>query len=84
MEIGDKVIIKECHSIPALVGKEAKIIAKADTEISPYPIFVELIEAIEQELPIGTLMVKGPFGFREDELEAADPNKGIPDAFLKG
>lgn len=83
MEIGDVVEIKECHKIPDLVGKKAKIVAKVDPEKSDYPLLVELLEPIEQEVQVGTLLVKGPFGFREDELELAEPDKGIPDAFLK-
>ena len=81
MKIGDVVEIKECHKIPELVGKTAKVVAMVDPEMSKYPIMVELEEPIEQELPMGTLKTKGPFGFREDELGTPDPNKGIPEAF---
>lgn len=86
MQIGDKVVIKECHKMPDLVGKEGKIIAAADPKYvgeGDYPFIVELIDAVEMETPMGKLQFTGPVGFREDELELADPTKGIPDAFLK-
>ncbi len=82
MNLGDKVIIKECHKIPDLVGKEAEIIALVKPEMAKYPIQVELTEPIKMETPFGTLETKGPFPFREDELELVNPNKGIPGAFL--
>lgn len=81
MNIGDVVEIKECHKIPELVGRTAKVVAMVDPEMSKYPIMVELAEPIEQEVPMGTLKTKGPFGFREDELAPADPKKEVPKAF---
>ena len=83
MEIGNVVEIKECHKLPELVGKTAKVVAMVDPEKSKYPIMVELEEEIETEVPGGTFKTKGPFGFREDELAPADPTKGIPDAFIE-
>lgn len=84
MNLGDKVTIKECHKMPDLVGKEAEIIAVVKPELAKYPIQVELVEPIKMETPFGTLETKGPFPFREDELEPVNPNKGIPESFLKG
>ncbi len=83
MNIGDKVEIKECHKMPQLIGKIAKVVAMVDPEMSKYPIMVEPDEPVEVETPMGTLKTKGPFGFREDELEPADPAKGIPKAFTE-
>ena len=81
MQIGDIVEITKCNKIPELVGKTAKVIALMDPDQAHYPVMVELEEPIEQEVPMGTLKTKGPFGFRENELKPADPSKGIPDAF---
>jgi len=83
VKIGDKVKILECHKMPALVGKIAKVVTMNDPETNKYPIEVKLVEPIEQEVEVGTLAISGPFGFREDELELADPNHGVPDAFTK-
>ena len=83
MNIGDKVKILECHKMPDLVGKIAKVVAMVDPEADKYPIKVilEESEAIEVPHPLGKLIMTGPFEFREDELEPADPNKGVPEAF---
>jgi hypothetical protein len=84
MNLGDKVIIKECHSIPALIGKEAKIVVLVDPELTKYPVQVLLTEeAIKMETMFGSGLSKGPFRFREDELEHLDPDHGIPDIFTK-
>jgi hypothetical protein len=84
MKLGDKVIIKECHAIPALAGKEAKIVVLVDPELTKYPIHVLLTgDPIEAQTPIGSGLSKGPFMFREDELEPCDPNHGIPEVFTK-
>jgi hypothetical protein len=84
MNLGDKVIIKECHSIPALVGKKAKIVGLVDPELTKYPLQVLLIDKpVEVQTPLGTGLSKGPFPFREDELEHLDPNHGIPYVFTK-
>lgn len=80
MKIGDKVIIKECHKLPDLVGREAKIIAEVDAELANYPFQVLLTEQIELDTPVGKVETKGPFGFREDELE---PVAKVPKAFLE-
>lgn len=80
MQVGDKVIIKECHKMPELVGKSATITAMGEPG-SAYPFAVTLDEPIQKmvkmQLPgggmlAGQAMVAGPFGFREDELEATD------------
>lgn len=84
MKLGDKVVIKECHAIPALAGKEAKVVVLIDPELTKYPIQVLLTEeAIKMETFLGSGLSKGPFGFREDELEPYNPNHGIPDIFTK-
>ena len=58
MQKGDKVIIKECHASPALVGKDATVYTDAGMPMgSKYPILVT-VEGRE-----------GLYGFREDELE---------------
>lgn len=70
MNVGDKVIIKECHKIPELVGREAKVVAVVEPELAHYPIKVMLIgDPITFETPFGGGTTEGPFGFREDELE---------------
>ena len=81
MNIGDKVEIKECHKQPELVGKIAKVVAMVDPEESKYPVAVKIDEPIEIDIPGGVFKTSGPFMFREDELEPADPNKGVPEAF---
>jgi hypothetical protein len=84
MKLGDKVIIKECHSIPALAGKVAKVVVLVDPELTKYPIHILLTgDPIETQTPIGFGLSKGPFGFREDELEPYNPNHGIPGIFTK-
>jgi hypothetical protein len=84
MNLGDLVIIKECHSIPALVGKEAKVVALVDPELAKYPIQVLLMGGpIEMETSSGSGWSQGPFPFRENELEPLDPDHGIPDIFTK-
>lgn len=85
MKIGDKVKILECHKIPDLVGREAKIVALADPEFAHYPVQVMLFEPMElqMETPFGIVegKAKGPFSFREDELQLVAPDAGIPDEF---
>ncbi len=71
MQLGDKVLIKECHKAPELVDQEAIIMAVADQELAKYPVTVKLASG-EHE---GKLCV-----FREDELELI---LGIPKAFLE-
>jgi hypothetical protein len=86
MKVGDKVIIKECHKMPDLVGKEAKVLSMADPEIVQYPVLVMLPEPmiLKLETPFGPgeVHVAGPFPFREDELEVMVA-KDIPDEFKK-
>ena len=82
MELKSIVTIKECHKIPELVGREAKVIAIADPEAAKYPIQVVLIgEPIIFQTPVGAAQSKGPFGFRADELEVVEPPTDVPDAF---
>ena len=84
MNLGDKVVIKECHSIPALVGKEAKVVVLIDPELAKYPIHVLLSgDPIKTETPFGSGWSQGPFPFREDELEPLNPDYGIPEIFTK-
>jgi hypothetical protein len=72
MQIGDKVIIKECHKISQIVGEQAEVVALAVQELSQYLITVRLTSSED----------KGKFyGFREDELEPLSPDYGIPDIF---
>ena len=85
MNIGDLVTIKECHKMPELVGREAKVAAIADPEISEYPIQVLLTgDPITIQTMAGVGETKGPFGFREEELEPLEPlepDHGIPEVF---
>ncbi len=82
MNIGDMVKIKECHAMPQLVGQAAKVVVIADPELTEYPIRVLLTdEAITVDLGLGKAQTKGPFPFREDELEPLPPDHGIPDVF---
>ncbi len=84
MNLGDKVVIKECHSIPILVGKEAKVVVLVDPELTKYPIHVLLSgDPVKMETPSGPGWSQGPVRFREDELESLDPNHGIPDIFTQ-
>jgi hypothetical protein len=84
MNLGDKVIIKECHSVPELVGKEAKVVVLIDPELTKYPLQVLLInDPVEVQTSLGKASSQGPFPFREDELEPFDPNHGIPDVFTR-
>ncbi len=79
MNIGDKVTIKECHSMPALVGKKAHVVDLLDTEYyNGYEVKVALYEPVYIETPIGTMPISGPFPFRSEELELVQI---IPDAF---
>ena len=61
---GDTVIIKECHKIPELVGRQA-IVLKVGA-LGKYPIIVQVVGD-----PV-VVTSPGPsdtFGFREDELQ---------------
>jgi len=81
---GDKVVIKECHAIPTLAGEEARVVAMVDRELTKYPIRVLLTGGpVEVETPLGVGLSKGPFPFREDELEPFHPDHGIPEIFTK-
>jgi hypothetical protein len=85
MQIGDKVKILECHSIPELVGKTGKIMAMASPEVSKYTCIVMLLEAIEMTFePVDGFKIiaktTGPFPFREDEL-VLETETQIPDEF---
>lgn len=68
-----KVTILECHSMPDLVGKEARIISYADPEMGKYPVQIILVSPIEITIqtPFGEAkaMTVGPFPFRPEELE---------------
>ena len=84
MNIGDKVKIKECHALPQVVGLEAEVVAMDDPETTRHPIQVVLTgDPVTIQTQIGTGQTKGPFPFREDELELLDPDHGIPDVFKK-
>ena len=86
MNPGDMVIIKECHKIPELVGKEGKVLAMVDPEASPYPIQVVLTEKVKITTPFGEGETAGPFPFRENELELHNPpkgNEGVPEVFTQ-
>lgn len=78
MNVGDKVVIKECHKIPQIVGLAAEVIGVVHPDYDQYPIKVKLVEKTKLESPMGTLETDGPFPFREDELEAYSPTNGIP------
>ncbi len=92
--LGSKVIIKECHSMPQIVGKTGvvKALLLVD-ENNPYPMYVWLDEPItlEQKAPFGGIVIQipwqGPHLCRPDELSLVgnDPEmKGnIPDVFNK-
>jgi hypothetical protein len=81
VNIGDLVTIKECHKMPDLEGREAKVVGLADPEVMHYPIQVFLTgDPIAMQTPFGVGETKGPFGFREDELELVKPTE-IPDEF---
>jgi hypothetical protein len=94
VKLGDKVIIKECHSMPQIVGKQGRVVAQYIPEYrEKYALDVLLDEPIDLPLPaimlggMGNLKaeIRGPFPFRPDELELVnDKPTEIPDAFLKG
>lgn len=87
IEPGAMVKILECHKMPDLVGKTAKVLSVGDPAVIKHPILVMLPEPIEikMETSIGTatIQVAGPFPFREDELEPVQADAGIPDDILK-
>ena len=63
LNVGDTVLVKECHSLPELVGRQA-IVLKVGAP-GRYPIIVQVVGD-----PVMTST--GPsdtFGFREDELQ---------------
>ena len=83
MNIDDKVEIKECHKQPDLIGKIAKVKVMVSQEDSNWPIGVELDDFVEIPVPGGFFKTKGPFFFKEEELAPANPNQGVPEAFLE-
>ena len=60
---GDTVIIRECHHVPELVGRQA-IVLKVGAP-GKYPIIVQVVgdPVVTSTGPSDT------FGFREDELQ---------------
>ncbi len=86
MNLEDVVTIKECHSIPDLVGREAKIVAMASPDFAKYPIQVVLTgEPIKVKTLLGEGETNGPFTFWEDELELkTDIPEDIKKAFDEG
>lgn len=91
IKLGDKVIIKECHSIPQIVGKKARVVAQYIPEYrEKYEFDVLLDEPFD--MPLSVIMlggmgqlkaeVRGPFPFRGEELDVVDDKPTeIPDAF---
>lgn len=90
--LGSKVTIKECHSMPQIVGKTGvvKALLLVDAK-NKYPLSVVLDEPviIQQDGPIPGMTIgihfQGPCYCRPDELELVGETKPviIPDAFNK-
>ena len=92
--LGSKVIIKECHSLPQIIGKTGVVRAlMLVDEENKYPLLVILDEPIKftQETPIPGLALtqdwRGPHYCRPEELTlvgSAPETKGnIPDYLIK-
>lgn len=89
--LGSKVIIKECHSMPQVVGKTGVVKALLFVdESNPYPMYVWLDEPIimEQKMPIGGIVIQipwqGPHLCRPEELALVGEEKpDVPDVFNK-
>lgn len=66
-EVGEAVTIMECHKVPQLVGKKAKVVTRS--EGSRYPVIVLVLEPVVPPVvnPLTGQEVKH-FGFRDDEL----------------
>jgi hypothetical protein len=69
--LGAKVIIKECHSQPAVVGKSGKVCAWLAESESKYPLLVKLDEPVNIPTNVEGLFAQyqGPHYCRPDELE---------------
>lgn len=90
--LGSKVTIKECHSMPQIIGKTGTVKALLFVdEHNKYPLSIVLDEpvVIEQAEPIPGMTIgiswAGPYFCRPDELELVGETKPaiIPDAFNK-
>lgn len=83
LPIGTKVIIKECHSRPEVVGKAATVAGWVDTELFHYPLIVMLDEPVYLPIPGAPLAIpfQGPHFCRADELELLGGD--IPDIIKK-
>jgi hypothetical protein len=89
--LGSKVVIKECHSMPQLIGKTGVVKALLMVDATnPYPMYVWLDEPIQmsQALPIPGVSIqqewRGPHLCRPDELALVGSEQtNIPDAFNK-
>jgi len=95
MKVGDKVKIKECHSVPELVGQEAEVIKVAE------PLSEEQTQAFvtlygKKPYTVAIKITTGehagkPLPFREEELEEIVQEatniplgtEGIPNIFLE-
>lgn len=95
IKLGSKVVIKECHSMPQVIGKTGvvKALLLVDEE-NKYPMYVWLEEPImiEQKAPIGGIVLQipwqGPHLCRPEELQlvgTGEPEiKGdVPNVFKK-
>jgi hypothetical protein len=80
--IGTKVIIKECHSMPQIVGKAARVAGWMDAETAGYPLMVMLDEPVY--IPVAgygiATQFQGPHICRPDELTVVGA-LDIPDVF---
>ena len=80
--IGAKVIIKECHAQPAVVGRAAKVTGWVNAETFGYPLMVYLDEVIYIPVPGAGIGIpfRGPHFCRPDELQLVSD---IPDIISK-
>lgn len=83
LPIGTKVIVKECHSRPEVVGKGAKVAGWVDPDYFHYPLMVMLDEPVYLPLPGAPLAIpfQGPHFCRPDELEVVGGD--VPDIYKK-
>jgi hypothetical protein len=86
--IGTKVVIKESHKLPELIGKTGTVVGWMDAESFGYPLMVTLDEPIYIPLPGMPLAMpfQGPHPCRPEELTVSGGEvhefKGeIPQAF---
>lgn len=83
MEIGQKIRVVDYHK-GEFNGCEGEIKEVSTEEEAKYPIIAEILAPLPEEEYVmidGKPHARVRIYVREDELELADPDEGIPDAF---